>query len=148
MRRFSDEAAVVRFGWALADVLRPGDVVTLSGPLGSGKTTVARAVLRGLGHAGEVPSPTFTLVQPYEDAALRLPVWHADLYRLDRAEEARALALDTILDDGALIVEWPERGGREVPGPALALTLDGTGEAARTLAAVVPVEWEARWSSL
>ena len=75
-----DEAATAALGAALAKLARPGDVITLSGPLGVGKTALARALLKALGHKGEVPSPTFAIVQPYEE--LKLPVWHSDLYRI------------------------------------------------------------------
>jgi len=138
----ADEAATRGFGAALAGVLRPGDVVTLSGPLGAGKTTLARAVLRALGEAGEVPSPTFALVQPYDD--LRLQVWHADLYRLDDASELRELGLDEILAVGALLVEWPSRAPDAWPH-ALALSLDPIDGTARCLTAKVPPSWKERW---
>jgi tRNA threonylcarbamoyladenosine biosynthesis protein TsaE len=138
-----DEAALAQVGACLAAVLRAGDVVALSGELGAGKTTLARAVLRGLGHEGEVPSPTFTLVQTYPD--LSPPVAHADLYRLDRPAEAEALDLDDWLATGALLVEWPERLGDRLWPDALALTLDGAGEPVRRLTSKVPAAWEGRW---
>jgi tRNA threonylcarbamoyladenosine biosynthesis protein TsaE len=134
-----------RLGRELGGRLIPGDVLFLSGPLGSGKTTLARGALRGAGHAGEVPSPTFTLVQSYEGADMRLPVWHADLYRIEEPEEIEALALDEVLQDGALIVEWPERAAGRAPAPALEITLSGTGAAPRELTCHVPAVWEARW---
>ena len=130
-------------GRALAERLQPGDVIALSGDLGAGKTTLARAILAGLGHEGEVPSPTFTLVQTYED--LRLPVAHVDLYRLDLPEEADALALDDFLVDGALLVEWPERLGRKIWPERLWLRLDGAGGADRRLTWDCPRAWEGRW---
>lgn len=149
-RRLSlaSESALSAFGKRLATLLEPGDVVLLSGPLGSGKTSLCRAVLRGLGHCGEVPSPTFTLVQPYDDDGLRLPVWHADLYRLDRPEDVRALAFEEILEDGVLLVEWPEMGDGELPGPALCLSISGTGGDVRELTCLLPAAWEARWERL
>ncbi|MBV7255490.1 tRNA (adenosine(37)-N6)-threonylcarbamoyltransferase complex ATPase subunit type 1 TsaE [Pacificimonas sp. WHA3] len=146
--QFADEGAQQAFGVRLGACLQAGDIVALSGPLGAGKTVLARGMLRGAGHAGEVPSPTFTLVQPYEGPGMRLPVWHSDLYRLGDAEEILPLALDDVLEDGALIVEWPERGGTLLPGPALKLTLDGTGDAVRILTAQVPESWERRWARL
>ncbi len=103
-----DEAATIAYGAALASTLGPGDIVALIGDLGAGKSTLARAVIRALaGDPGlEVPSPTFSLVQPY-DAGGRA-VLHADLYRLADASEADELGL---LDDpeAIVVVEWPER---------------------------------------
>ncbi|MBA2635763.1 MAG: tRNA (adenosine(37)-N6)-threonylcarbamoyltransferase complex ATPase subunit type 1 TsaE, partial [Sphingomonas sp.] len=81
----ADEAATAALGRAIAGRLRAGDVVALSGPLGVGKTSLARAILYGLGHRHEVPSPTFAIVQPYEE--IEPPVWHVDLYRLEAAVE-------------------------------------------------------------
>ncbi len=123
----------------LAPHLRPTDIVALSGDLGAGKTTFARAVLRGLGWAGEVPSPTFTLVQSYDTVP---EVWHVDLYRLNSPREAAALGLWET--DAALLIEWPERLGELLPADALRLRLDGSG-ATRSLTASVPPAWEGRW---
>ena len=101
-----DVAALDALAAIFAAVLRPGDIIALSGDLGAGKTTFARGVLRGLGWAGEVPSPSFTLVQPYPTMP---EVWHVDLYRLESADEADALGLWET--DAALLIEWPERLG-------------------------------------
>ena len=138
----ADEAATGRVGAALAAVLRAGDVVTLSGPLGAGKTTLVRALLHALGEESEVPSPSFALVQPYD--ALRLPVWHADLYRIEHPDELRELGLNEVLAEGALLVEWPERAPGAWPG-ALALSLELLEDGARRLTASVPAAWEGRW---
>ena len=134
---------VERLGAALARLLRPGDALLLWGELGAGKTTLARGILAGLGHAGEVASPTFPIVIPYE--SLALPVWHVDLYRIDDPAELGELALDEALGDGALIVEWPERMGRALWPDSLRLTLHRRGEGERALTAEVPAAWEARW---
>ncbi len=138
-----DEAGLGRVGAALAGLLRPGDVVALSGELGAGKTTLARAILRALGHAGEVPSPTFALVQPYPD--LSPPVWHVDLYRLRTPEEADALGLEEALAAGALLIEWPERLGGRLWPEALRLVLAGAGGPVRSLTWEVPAAWIGRW---
>jgi tRNA threonylcarbamoyladenosine biosynthesis protein TsaE len=131
------------FGRLLASKLRSGDVVALFGDLGAGKTTLARGILAGLGHAGEVASPTFPIVIPYD--MLRLPVWHVDLYRLEDSAEVEELALDEALGDGILLVEWPERMGLGLWPHSLRLTLRRQGEGARALTAGVPAAWEARW---
>ena len=103
-----DEAATARLGAALARTLKLGEAVCLSGPLGAGKSTLARALVRALTTPDEdVPSPTFTLVQFYEGP--RLKVAHFDLYRLTDPDEAYEIGLDEALDDGAAVIEWPER---------------------------------------
>ncbi len=104
----ADEAATAALGRRLAGLLRPGDVVFLEGDLGSGKSTLARACLQALAGAPiTVPSPTFTLVQTY--AFAHLTVWHVDLYRLAAGTPVDDLALDEALEDGALLIEWPDR---------------------------------------
>ena len=134
------EDALTALAARLASVLRPGDVIALSGDLGAGKTTFARGVLRGLGWLGEVPSPTFTLVQPYDTTP---EVWHVDLYRLNSAREAEALGLWET--DAALLIEWPERLGGDLPPESLGLHFAGSGQATRRLTVTVPPSWEGRW---
>jgi tRNA threonylcarbamoyladenosine biosynthesis protein TsaE len=138
-----DEPAMARAGAALAGVLQAGDVVALSGPLGAGKTTLVRGVLAALGHAGEVPSPTFAIVQPYDLTSL--PVAHADLYRIEDPAELEELGLDDQLFDGALLVEWPERAGEAAWPQALRLSLQALPDDRRGLTWVVPGSWEGRW---
>jgi tRNA threonylcarbamoyladenosine biosynthesis protein TsaE len=137
-----DEAATLAAGAALAGQLRAGDVVTMTGDLGAGKTTLVRGLLQTLGHEGEVPSPSFAIVQPYED--IDPPVWHADLYRLNDRSELAELGLDS-LGDGILIVEWPERAGEGAWPNALRLSLEILGPSRRRLTAQVPAAWEGRW---
>ena len=140
--KLKDEAATLAAGAMLAGLIRAGDVVTLSGDLGAGKTTFVRGLLWALGHAGEVPSPSFALVQPYEE--LDPPVWHADLYRLEDPAELAELGLDS-LGDSVLVVEWPERAGEGLWPHALRLSLEITGPGLRRLTAQVPTAWEGRW---
>lgn len=97
------------FGARIAVRLQPGDVVALSGGLGAGKTTLARAIISALGHPGEVPSPTFTIVETY--AALDPPLIHADFYRLGHPREAEELGLDDYREGAVLLAEWPENAG-------------------------------------
>jgi len=141
--RARNEKAMLALGRRLAAELKPGDVVTLSGPLSAGKTTLVRGLLAGLGHKGEVPSPSFALVQPYE--MLKLPVWHVDLYRIDDPSELDELGLDDAGEDGVLLVEWPEHAGRKAWPRALALSLEVLEDGARALTAEVPAAWEGRW---
>lgn len=129
-------------GAALAKTVRPGDRITLSGELGVGKTTLARGLLAGLGHDGEVPSPTFAIVQLYD--SLKPPVWHVDLYRVAHPSELAELGLDWA-DEAVLLVEWPERAGDQGWDEALSLRLEFADSGARRLTAVVPPAWEKRW---
>ncbi|WP_296611388.1 tRNA (adenosine(37)-N6)-threonylcarbamoyltransferase complex ATPase subunit type 1 TsaE [Sphingomonas sp.] len=139
-----DATATEALGASLAAVVRPGDVVTLSGPLGAGKTSIARGLLAALGLEGEAPSPTFAIVQPYAPPETRLPVMHVDLYRIEHAEELDELGLDDARGDSVLLIEWPERAPGVWPD-ALALTLDFAPDGGRRLTATVPTAWEGRW---
>ena len=131
-RQLPDEQATERLGKALADLLadrRQGWLLLLEGELGAGKSTVARALLRRLGHTGSVPSPTYTLVEPYEfpEGA----VYHIDLYRINGFDELEYLGWED-LRDGLVIVEWPQRAP-ELAAEAdlrVALEYDGDGRAA------------------
>ena len=137
-----DEKATSAFGGRLAAAARAGDAITLSGPLGVGKTALARGFLAKLGHEGEVQSPSFAIVQPYED--VNPPVWHVDLYRIEDSSEIEELGLDSATD-AVLLVEWPERAGAGAWPEALALSLDFAQNGARILTAKVPPSWEERW---
>jgi tRNA threonylcarbamoyladenosine biosynthesis protein TsaE len=141
--KLKDEVATVGFGRKLAKSLRAGDVVTLSGPLSAGKTTLVRGLLGALGHRGEVPSPSFAIVQPYE--TLKLPLWHVDLYRIENISELEELGLDDIRNHGVLIVEWPEHAGSGAWAAALALSINVEEDGSRALTAKVPASWEDRW---
>lgn len=111
MVNLPDADATSRLGARIAPLLARGDAVLLYGPLGMGKSTLARGLIRGLTRPDEdVPSPTFTLVQFYESEP---PVAHFDLYRLTRAGEAAEIGLDEALDDGCAVIEWPERLGED-----------------------------------
>ncbi len=126
--RLNSEAETVRFGGDLARALKPGDAVLLSGPLGAGKSALARAVIRALADDADlaVPSPTFTLVQQYDTAP---PVAHLDLYRLSDPSEIAELGLDEALEAGIALIEWPERGGDALPAEAIQIELSGEGDA-------------------
>ena len=130
--RLDHEADTARLGAAIARELRRREAVCLSGPLGAGKSSLARGLIRALtGEETETPSPTFTLVQTYETN--RFPVAHFDLYRLERPEEALELGLDDALDHGAAVIEWAEKLGHHLPANRLdvALAIDGERRRAR-----------------
>jgi tRNA threonylcarbamoyladenosine biosynthesis protein TsaE len=134
-----DEAATAALGARIAGALRPGDAVLLSGELGAGKTALARAILRARGVAERVPSPTFTLVQAYDTPGLQLR--HFDLYRIERESELNELGVEDALDDGAIIVEWPERAPARLPADALRIELRATGESVRQARLTGPERW-------
>jgi tRNA threonylcarbamoyladenosine biosynthesis protein TsaE len=122
-----DETATARLGAAIAAQLRAGEAVCLWGPLGAGKSTLARALVRALTTPQEeVPSPTFTLVQFYEGP--RLSVAHFDLYRLSDPDEAYEIGLDEALEDGAAVIEWPERLAGRLPPDRLDVEIGFAGE--------------------
>ena len=133
MKRFlPDEAATIAFGQEVLDAL-PADLagwtLLLRGELGAGKSTFARALIRAAGHEGPVPSPTYTLVEPY--SLSRGNIYHVDLYRVSDEEELRYLGWNE-LDNGCRIVEWPDRapGITEQADLSLTLTYDGEGRTA------------------
>ena len=140
----ADPTASAAFGALLAERVQPGDVITLTGPLGAGKTSIARGLLGALGLVGEAPSPSYAIVQPYAPPELRLPVLHVDLYRITDPAELDELGLDHAADDAVLIIEWPERAGWDHWPHALSLEIAIVGDA-RRLTARVPKAWEARW---
>ena len=133
-RSLENEAATRAFGAAIAAVLRPGDVVALSGGLGVGKTTLARAIIAALGYQGEVPSPSFAIIESYDPPALSLPVVHADFYRLSDPAEAEELGLDDYRAGAALIAEWPDHAGGFVQEAAcLSISLETADDGRRAI---------------
>jgi len=130
----------------LAPHLRRGDMLALQGPLGAGKTTFARALLRALGVNEDVPSPTFTLLQTYDTP--HFTVYHFDLYRLEKEAELIELGWDDALADGLVLAEWPERAERHLPKNRLGLhfTFDAKGN--RTLTFGPRGEWVERLESV
>ena len=128
----ADEAATQDLGRKLAASLRPGDALCLTGPLGAGKSTLARALIRALTTPDEeVPSPTFTLVQFYETTDF--PLAHFDLYRLSDPDEAYEIGLDEALDDGVALIEWPQRLEGRLPATRLDIDIALDGDARRAV---------------
>jgi len=121
-RFLADEAETAAFAARLARVLEPGIIVYLRGPLGAGKTTLVRALLRARGFRGRVRSPTYTLVEGYPGVA------HFDLYRLADPEELEGIGLRDFLDGRTIcLIEWPERGAGVLPPPDLEIRLHPSG---------------------
>ena len=125
-----DESATLSLGAKLAWLLRPGDVVAMTGGLGAGKTTLARGIIKALCGDTDVPSPTYTLVQTYDTP--RGELWHCDMYRLERPEDAWELGLIDAFDDAICLIEWPDKLGSLLPKDILSIELgfDGAGRKA------------------
>lgn len=141
--RLPDEAATARLGAAVAQHLQAGEAICLWGALGAGKSTLARALIRALTTPDEdAPSPTFTLVQFYEGP--RLAVAHFDLYRLSDPDEAYEIGLDEALDEGAAVIEWPERLEGQLPPDRLDIELTIAEEGGRQARLARHGAWEGR----
>ena len=145
MLLLKDEQATLDVGRKLGGLLRTGDKLALNGTLGAGKTTLARGILAGLGYDAEVPSPTFAIVQQYEPPETRIPVAHVDLYRIEDPEEIQELGLEDVLEDGAMIVEWPDRMPDRFWDDALKIELEITQDGNRRLTWTAGDAWKDRW---
>ncbi|MGE0255839.1 MAG: tRNA (adenosine(37)-N6)-threonylcarbamoyltransferase complex ATPase subunit type 1 TsaE [Alphaproteobacteria bacterium] len=147
MRTLRSPAETARLAARLAPHLAAGDVVTLAGDLGAGKTTFARGLLAAFGHRGEVPSPTFTLVQVYDD--LPVPVWHVDLYRLAVADDLVELGIAEALAGSIVLIEWAERAAALLPADRLDVRLDfADAETARRLTLTGSGRWAAQLDAI
>ncbi|ADJ26425.1 protein of unknown function UPF0079 [Dehalogenimonas lykanthroporepellens BL-DC-9] len=123
-------AGTRRLGYLLGEILEPGDVLFLTGPLGAGKTTLTQGIARGLGISAEVMSPTFVLMRELQG---RLALYHIDLYRLDDLSEIADLGLDDYFyGDGVTVVEWADRAEALLPEERLAIVIDYHGEQSRS----------------
>ncbi|WP_228720677.1 tRNA (adenosine(37)-N6)-threonylcarbamoyltransferase complex ATPase subunit type 1 TsaE [Nitrogeniibacter mangrovi] len=122
-----DEADTLAMGAKLAPALASGLVIYLEGDLGAGKTTLVRGLLRALGHAGSVKSPTYTLIEPY--VVSRLNLYHFDFYRFTSAEEYLDAGLDEYFaNHGVCLVEWPDKAAPYVAPPDVVIRLTVTGD--------------------
>jgi tRNA threonylcarbamoyladenosine biosynthesis protein TsaE len=138
----------IALGEAIASLLRPGDAVALTGELGAGKTTFVRGAAKGLGFDGAVASPTFTLVREYP-ATIR--IYHVDVYRLERLQEALDLGLDEMVADGGVVfVEWGDAVEGLLPDEHLLveLTMDDGSEARSVVLIGIGSSWSPRWERL
>lgn len=126
-------AATDRLGAHLAGLLEAGRIITLSGPLGVGKSELARAIIRhGCGETGDIPSPSFTLVQTYQTAG-GLEVWHMDCWRLERPDDALNLGVEDAFYEAACLIEWPEKLGQLLPAGGIGIVLGmAAADSART----------------
>ena len=130
-RTFSEETGCAAFAAQLAQRLRPGDVVTLSGPIGAGKTTFVREIVRSLQGCDPTSSPTFTFWHHYPGQP---PVEHLDLYRIEDPAQAADLGLEAAFSpDSIVLVEWPEHAPGLLPAVRFHIDIDGSGEAQRTI---------------
>jgi tRNA threonylcarbamoyladenosine biosynthesis protein TsaE len=143
-----DETATAALATALAACVRQGDVIGLSGPLGSGKTTFARYFIGASLGASEVPSPTFTLVETYQPET-GPAIWHFDLYRIEAPEDAYELGIEDAFADGIALIEWPERLGALMPREHLQVALaSGKSEMARVVTLSPSPAWAERIAGL
>ena len=127
-----DDAATTRLGAALAGLLQAGDTLLLHGPIGAGKTHLARALIQArVGWLEDVPSPSFTLVQTY--LANGVEIWHADLYRLSSPDEVWELGLDDAFSTAICLIEWPDRLGNFAPANAVSIRLSAENEGRRAV---------------
>lgn len=142
--RFHSEDDLIDWGAQLGQYLQAGDSIGLSGPLGAGKTSLARGILKGLGYLGEVASPSFAIVHPYDPPDVQLPLLHCDFYRLNSPDEAEQLGLDDYHDNGAIIVEWPEKAPIFSGVQHLAIVIKVDADEARCLSIKAGTNWEDR----
>ncbi len=147
-----DLAACRTLAAQLAPLLKTGDIVTLNGTLGAGKTEFCRAIIHALGYDEDVPSPTFNLVQVYEPALddLQTPaVWHMDLYRLENEEDVFELGVEDAFDTAVTLIEWPEKMGRFLPKGHLRIEMEMTAtENERTIKFTGEDYWKQRLGAL
>ena len=147
-----DLSATQKLGTLLADGLTAGDIISLSGPLGAGKSALARSIIVSANpNETDVPSPTFSLVQTYE-LADGTPLWHLDLYRIQTPEDAMQLGLDDAFVDAVCIIEWPDRLKNFLPKSTLSIHLylacDDDVDGVRFVDITAPLNWSERMRAI
>jgi tRNA threonylcarbamoyladenosine biosynthesis protein TsaE len=136
------EADTANLAQRMAEIVAPGDTLLLSGEIGAGKSAFSRALIRArLGRMEDVPSPTFTLVQTYDDP--KGDIWHCDLYRLTHPDEIFELGLDEAFATAICLIEWPDRLGTDAPATALRMEFTA-GETTHSVKITAPPIWAAR----
>lgn len=135
---------MLSWGEKLGKELEVGDIIALYGNLGAGKTTLARGILAGCGFLGEVPSPSFAIVQNYDPPSCRIPVAHVDLYRIDEPAELQELGIEDMMETGALLVEWPDRWPALAGPQLLRITIDNVDDTDRRLTVSHGDAWKGR----
>lgn len=148
-KKCATEEETRQFGTALSERLGPGDVIGLNGPLGAGKSVLARSIIRAYMKDPDllVPSPSFTLIQIYEPPN-QAPVWHVDLYRLEQPDDLWELGLDDAFGDSVMLVEWPDRAESFLPENSLMLTIDIEPDGCRLISMKDNARWHDRLSDL
>jgi tRNA threonylcarbamoyladenosine biosynthesis protein TsaE len=128
-----DEAAMLAFGVKLAAELKAGDWLAIEGPLGAGKTVLCKGILHGLGYEGEVASPSYAIVHPYDPPAVRIPVLHIDLYRINSPDELEELGLGQAGSDCIHLVEWANRAAPGYGNPTQIVDIHPNDDGSRTI---------------
>jgi tRNA threonylcarbamoyladenosine biosynthesis protein TsaE len=139
------EAEMLEWGQKLGKQLIAGDIVALNGNLGAGKTTLARGILAGCGFLGEVPSPSFAIVQNYDPPDCRIPVAHIDLYRIEDPADLAELGIEDMMETGALLIEWPDRWLDLSNPQLLRIAIEDMDGNHRQLTVSLGDAWEGRW---
>ncbi|MEL6523422.1 MAG: tRNA (adenosine(37)-N6)-threonylcarbamoyltransferase complex ATPase subunit type 1 TsaE, partial [Pseudomonadota bacterium] len=146
----ADEGATTRFGQRLAGLVGAGDAILLEGPIGAGKSHIARALIQtklaAEGLYEDVPSPTYTLVQTY--MAGELEIWHTDLYRLSDTSEVQELGLEDVFDTALCLIEWPDRLGAAAPPDPLKISIEVTDPGRRLSLEAAGSAWADRLARL
>jgi tRNA threonylcarbamoyladenosine biosynthesis protein TsaE len=129
----ANEAAMLTFGEQLANTLRVDDWLSIDGPLGAGKTVLCKGIICGLGYTGEVASPSYAIVHPYDPPAVSIAVAHVDLYRIKSVDELEELGLDETGRDCIHLVEWASLAGEGYGNPTHLIKIHPNEDGSRTI---------------